>query len=217
MNYSTLVQAIKDYTENTETTFVGQIDQFIAQAERRILLDIDLPYFNKNATGTMSSGNSYLAKPSDFLSAKSLATISTGNEYTYLLPKDVSFMREAYPDTDVTGQPEYYGHFDNLFFIMTPIPDANYTTELHYKYSPTGLSSSNTTTWLGDNADPALLYGCLIEAYTFMKGEQDLMQLYIGRYGAALEDVKRIGGYSDRRDSYRNGEPAVTAGPNQAA
>lgn len=211
------MQAIKDYTENTETTFVSQIDQFIAQAERRIVLDVDLPYFNKNATGSMSDGNSYLAKPNDFLSTKSLATISSGNEYTYLLPKDVSFMREAYPDTDVKGQPKYYGHFDNLFFILTPVPDANYVAELHYKYSPTGLSSSNTTTWLGDNADPALLYGCLVEAYTFMKGEEDLLKLYIGRYGAALEDVKRLGGYLDRRDSYRNGEPAVTPGAGRSA
>ena len=195
MNYSTLVQAIKDYTENTETTFVNQIDEFISQAELRILFDIDLPYFRKNSTGTTTASNSYLGKPSDFLASHSLAVISTGNVYSYLLPKDVSFMREANPDTDTKGQPEYYAHFDDT------------TMELHYKYKPTGISSSNTTTWLGDNIPQVLLYGCLIEAYTFMKGEQDIMQMYLMRYQEALIQAKTLGEYSDRRDGYRNGNP----------
>ena len=207
MNYSTLVQAIKDYTENNETTFVDQMDEFINQAELRILFDIDLPYFRKNSTGTTTASNSYLGKPTDFLASHSLAVISSGNVYSYLLPKDVSFMREANPDTDTKGQPEHYAHFDDSTFLLSPVPDAAYTMELHYKYKPTGISSSNTTTWLGDNIPQALLYGCLVEAYTFMKGEQDIMQMYLGRYQEALMQAKMLGEYSDRRDGYRNGNP----------
>ena len=208
MNYSTLVQAIKDYTENTETTFVNNIDTFIGQAEERILFDIDLPVFHKNVTGTITSGNSYLSKPTDFLTAFSLAVIDSGNSYTYLLPKDVSFIREYSPDTDTTGVPEYYAHFNDSSFILSPKPNASLTTELHYKFKPAQLSSSNTTTWLGDNASTALLYGCLVEAYTFMKGEADILQLYEGRYVNALKGVQKIGQYDDQRDWYRNGARA---------
>ena len=207
MNYATLVQAIKDYTENTESTFVTNIDNFIGQAERRIILDVELPVFHKSVSGTMTTSNSYLAKPTDFLTAFSLATISTGNVYTYLLPKDVSFMREMSPDTDDTGQPRYYGHFSDVSFILSPIPDANYTTELHYKYAPAQISSGTTTTWLGDNADTALLYGCLVEAYTFMKGEAELIQLYNARYKEALQSVRTLGEFDDQRDWYRDGAP----------
>ena len=205
MNYATLIQAIQDYTENTETTFVNNIDIFIEQASRRIVLDIDLPVFHKNVSGTMTTSNSYLAKPTDFLTAFSLATISAGNVYTYLLPKDVSFMREVSPDTDDTGQPKYYGHYSDESFILSPIPDANYTTELHYKYAPAPISSIVTTTWLGDNADTALLYGCLVEAYTFMKGEAELIGLYDTRYKAALQGFKKLGEFDDQRDWYRDG------------
>jgi len=208
MNYSTLVQAIKDYTQNTETTFVNNIDTFIGQAEERILFDIDLPVFHKNVTGTITSGNSYLSKPTDFLTAFSLAVIDSGNSYTYLLPKDVSFIREYSPDTDTTGVPEYYAHFNDSSFILSPKPNASLTTELHYKFKPAQISSSNTTTWLGDNASTALLYGCLIEAYTFMKGEADILQLYEGRYVNALKGVQKIGQYDDQRDWYRNGARA---------
>lgn len=208
MNYSTLVQAIKDYTENTETTFVNNIDTFIGQAEERILFDIDLPVFHKNVTGTITSGNSYLSKPTDFLTAYSLAVVDSGNSYTYLLPKDVSFIREYSPDTDTTGAPKYYAHFNDSSFILSPKPNASLTTELHYKFKPAQLSSSNTTTWLGDNASTALLYGCLVEAYTFMKGEADMLQLYEGRYVNALKGVQKIGQYDDQRDWYRNGARA---------
>ena len=208
MNYSTLVQAIKDYTENTETTFVNNIDTFIGQAEERILYDIDLPVFHKNVTGTITSGNSYLSKPTDFLTAYSLAVVDSGNSYTYLLPKDVSFIREYSPDTDTTGAPKYYAHFNDSSFILSPKPNASLTTELHYKFKPAQLSSSNTTTWLGDNASTALLYGCLVEAYTFMKGEADMLQLYEGRYVNALKGVQKIGQYDDQRDWYRNGARA---------
>ena len=208
MNYSTLVQAIKDYTENTETTFVNNIDTFIGQAEERILFDVDLPVFHKNVTGSITSGNSYLTKPSDFLTAYSLAVVDSGNSYTYLLPKDVSFIREYSPDTDTTGVPKYYAHFNDNSFILSPKPNATLTAELHYKFKPTQISSSNTTTWLGDNASTALLYGCLMEAYTFMKGEVDMLQLYEGRYTGALRGVLQIGQHDDQRDWYRNGSGA---------
>ena len=210
MNYSTLVQAIKDYTENTETTFVNNIDNFIGQAEERIVLSLDLPVFHKNVQGSMTSGVSYLSKPTDFLTAFSLAVIDSGNSYSYLTPKDVAFMREAFPDTDVTGVPRYYGHFSDSSFILSPIPNANLTTELHYKFKPAQLSSSNTSTWLGDNASSALLYGCLVEAYTFMKGESDLIALYDGRYKAAFSMVARLGEIEDKSDNYRNGSRMAT-------
>lgn len=209
MNYATLIQAIKDYTDNTESTFVNNIDNFIGQAERRILMDVDLPVFHKNASGTITSSVTYLSKPTDFLTAFSLAIIDSGNVYTYLLPKDVSFMREFNQDTDTKGTPRYYGHFSEDSFIIAPVPSANFTTELHYKAAPAQISSSNTTTWIGDNADTALLYGCLIEAYTFMKGEADLISLYTGRYESALSSLRKLGELDDRRDLYRNGNPFI--------
>ena len=147
MNYATLVQAIKDYTENTETTFVANIDNFIGQAERRIILDIDLPVFHKSVAGTMTTSNSYLGKPTDFLTSFSLAIISTGNVYTYLMPKDVSFMREVSPDTDDTGEPKYYGHFSDTSFIISPIPNANYTTELHYRSEERRVGKECRSRW----------------------------------------------------------------------
>lgn len=210
MNYSTLVQAIKDYTENTETTFVNNIDNFIGQTEERILFDVDLPVFHKNVTGSITSGNSYLTKPTDFLTAFSLASIDSDNVYTYLLPKDVSFMREFSPDTDSTGSPRYYGHFNDTSFILAPKPDASYVTELHYKSKPAQISGSTTTTWIGDNASTVLLYGCLVEAYTFMKGEADLMNLYESRYRSALQGIQKVGQIDDQRDLYRN-DPAMIA------
>jgi hypothetical protein len=212
MNYSTLVQAIKDYTENTETTFVNNIDNFIGQAEERILFDVDLPVFHKNVTGSITSGNSYLTKPTDFLTAFSLASIDSDNVYTYLLPKDVSFMREFSPDTDSTGSPRYYGHFNDTSFILAPKPNASYVTELHYKSKPAQISSSTTTTWIGDNASTVLLYGCLVEAYTFMKGEPDLLNLYESRYRSALQGIQKVGQIDDQRDLYRNGAAMVATG-----
>ena len=210
MNYSTLVQAIKDYTEHTETTFVNNIDNFIGQAEERILFDVDLPVFHKNVTGSITSGNSYLTKPTDFLTAFSLAAIDSGNVYTYLLPKDVSFMREFSPDTDSTGSPRYYAHFNDTSFILAPKPDASYVTELHYKSKPVQISSTTTTTWIGDEASTVLLYGCLVEAYTFMKGEADLLNLYESRYRSALQGIQKVGQFDDQRDLYRNGQPMMT-------
>lgn len=215
MNYSELTQAIQDYTENQETTFVSQIPTFIRQAEQRIFRTVMIPELRKNVTGTLTSGNQYLARPSDFLSVLSLAVVDGSGNYTYLLDKDVNFIREAYPASATQGLPKYYGIFDgdeysggsetdSGNFIVAPTPDAGYTVELHYYYDPPSIVTTGTS-WLGENADTALLYGALIEAYTFMKGEADLIGQYTTRYKEALAEVTGVD-MKLKRDNYRNGE-----------
>lgn len=207
MNYSELVQAVKDYTENTETTFVNNINMFIRQAEERINRDVQIPELRKNVTGNVSASNQYLARPSDFLSTFSLAVIDGSNNFTYLLEKEVNFIREAYPSASTTGLPKYYANFDgeksgsNGNFILGPTPDAAYNIELHYYYDPPSIVTS-TTSWLGDNAETTLLYGTLYEAYTFMKGEPDVLQNYLQRYQSALMNMASLG-VMIKNDSYR--------------
>ncbi len=203
--YSTLVQAIKDYTDNTETTFVSQIDQFISNAEQRILFEVQLPVFRKNQQGTLAASNKYLALPNDFLASFSLSVVLS-NTYYFLLNKDVNFIQESYPDTTETGRPLFYAIFDDTNLIVAPVPDAAYTMEFHYFYAPTGLSSTNTTSWLGTNAYDALLYAALIEAYIFMKGDSELLSYYHGRYQECLPRVKNLGEGRDRKDVYRSGQ-----------
>lgn len=207
MNYSELVQAVKDYTENTETTFVNNINMFIRQAEERINRDVQIPELRKNVTGNVSASNQYLARPTDFLSTFSLAVIDGSNNFTYLLEKEVNFIREAYPSASTTGLPKYYANFDgeksgsNGNFILGPTPDAAYNIELHYYYDPPSIVTS-TTSWLGDNAETVLLYGTLYEAYTFMKGEPDVLQNYLQRYQSALMNMASLG-VMIKNDSYR--------------
>lgn len=207
MNYSELVQAVKDYTENTETTFVNNINVFIRQAEERINRDVQIPELRKNVTGNVSASNQYLARPSDFLSTFSLAVIDGSNNFTYLLEKEVNFIREAYPSASTEGLPKYYANFDgeksgsNGNFILGPTPDAAYNIELHYYYDPPSIVTS-TTSWLGDNAETTLLYGTLYEAYTFMKGEPDVLQNYLQRYQSALMNMASLG-VMIKNDSYR--------------
>ena len=207
MNYSELVQAVKDYTENTETTFVNNINLFIQQAEERINRDVQIPELRKNATGSTSASSPYLGRPSDFLSSFSLAVIDGSNNYTYLLEKEVNFIREAYPSQSTTGLPKYYGMFDGDTssssgnFILGPTPDAAYNVEIHYYYDPPSIVTS-TTSWLGDNAETALLYGTLYEAYTFMKGEPDILQNYLQRYQSALVNMASLG-VMIKSDTYR--------------
>ena len=205
MTYAQLVQAIKDYTDNQETTFVDQIDKFIKNAEERILYDVQLPVFTKNQQGVLASDNKYLALPNDFLAPFSLSVI-TGNNYYFLLNKDVNYLQEAYPDTTETGRPQFYVIFDDTNLLVAPVPDAAYTVEFHYLYQPAGISASNTTTWLSTNASNALLYASLIEAYVFMKGEADLMTYYQTRYQECLPRVKNLGEGRDRKDIYRSGQ-----------
>lgn len=203
MNYSELVAAIQDYTENAFAT--ADINTFIEQAEQRIYNAVQLPALRKNVTGNTTADNKYLACPSDWLATYSLAVIDGDGNYEYLLNKDVNFIRQAYPSPNDTGLPQYYAQFDQNTFILGPTPDAAYTMELHYFYYPESIVTANTS-WLGDNFDSALLYGSLLEAYTYMKGEQDVMAAYKQRYDEAMQLLKQLGDGKNRRDAYRSGQ-----------
>ena len=210
MNYTELVTAIEDYTENTFETF--DVNTFIKQAEQKIYNAVQIPSLRKNVTGTISSGNKYLSCPADFLSVYSLAVIDPSGSYQYLLNKDVNFIRQAYPSVTDTGIPAYYaifgpnsGNLDELSFIMGPTPDVNYTAELHYFYYPESIVTANTS-WLGDNFDSALLNASLMEALTYMKGEQDLVALYKSRFDEAMVLLKNLGDGKQRMDAYRDGQ-----------
>jgi len=212
MNYAALVQAITDYTDNLEASFVAQIPTFVRQAEERIYRSVMIPELRKNATATLGAGSSYLSRPADFLSVFSLAVIDADGDYHYLLDKDVNFIREAYPRAATAGLPIFYGQFDGDSatgstvgnFILGPTPDASYTFELHYYFDPPSIVDEGTS-WLGDNAEAALLYGSLVEAYTYMKGDQDMLTLYETRYKEALAQLAGVGVRS-MRDNYRGGE-----------
>jgi hypothetical protein len=204
--YSSLKTAIEDYTENTETTFVTHMDDFIKLSEERILKNVQLELFRKNVTGTMSSSNQYLAAPSDFLAPFSLS-ITSSSVKSFLQYKDVNFVQSFNPNSATTGTPRYYAMFDITNFIIGPTPDSGYTTEMHYFYRPASLTAAGDsgTTWLSENATLALLYGCLIEAYTYMKGEQDLMAEYEKRFGEAMVALKMFGEAKEVTEDYRVG------------
>lgn len=216
MNYAALVTTISDYTENTFPT--SAMNTFIMQAEQRIYNSVQFPSLRKNSTGTITSSNKYLSCPTDFLAPYSLAVVDATGGYTYLLNKDVNFIREAYPKPTSTGLPKYYALFGpivsggvpttELSFILGPTPDATYTVELHYFYYPESITTA-TTTWLGDNFDSVLLYGALVEAYTYMKGEQDMLSMYNQKYMEALALAKRLGDGMERQDAYRSGQLRV--------
>ena len=208
MNYTQLVNEIQSYTENTFQTV--DINTFITQAEQRIYNSVQLPALRKNVTGTLTLGNKYLAMPSDWLSTFSLAVINADNEYLYLLNKDVNFIRQSFPDTDSDfyGEPQYYAVFDNNTFIVGPTPDANYAAELHYFYYPESIVTAGTS-WIGNNFSSVLLYGSLLEAYTYMKGEQDVIAEYQKRYDNAMELLIQLGDGKNRQDSYRSGQVRV--------
>jgi hypothetical protein len=213
MNYTQLTSAIKGFAENDFPATVGsftsaeQIARFVQLAEQRIYNMVQLPAIRKNVTGGLTTGNKYLATPSDWLSTFSLAVINTANEYHYLLNKDVNFIRESYPDTDAAfyAKPEYYAVFDDNTFILGPTPDANYAVELHYFYYPESIVTAGTT-WLGTNFDSALLYGSLLEAALFMKSDADTMTVYKSRYDDAMAELKQLGDGKNRQDAYRSGQ-----------
>jgi hypothetical protein len=213
MNYTELISAIQGYAENDFPETVGsftsaeQLATFVQQAEQRIYNIVQMPAFRKNVTGNVSTGNKYLATPSDWLSTFSLAVINAANEYHYLLNKDVNFIRESYPDTDAAfyGEPQYYAIFDDNTFILGPTPDANYNVELHYFYYPASIVTAGTS-WLGDNFDSVLLYGALLEAASFMKSEADVVAVYKARYDEAMAQLKQLGEAKERQDSYRSGQ-----------
>ena len=211
MNYADLVTAVNDYCENNFPTV--DMNRMIEQAEQKIYNSVQLPSLRKNVTGQTSPANKYLACPNDFLSTFSLAVIDATGEYHYLLNKDVNFIREAFPTPTDTGLPYCYALFGpqytypkELTFLLGPTPDAVYTMELHYFFYPESIVTANTT-WLGDNFDTALLNATLMEAITYMKGEQDMVALYKQRYDEAMALLKQLGDAKEKGDSYRDGLP----------
>lgn len=210
MNYAELVELIQDYVENREPTFVANIPRFVRQTEQRVYRTVMLPELRKNATSTLTTGSPYLERPADFLSVFSLAVVDGAGAYSFLYDKDVSFIREAYPYPATSGLPKYYAQFDGDSassdgnFMVGPTPDANYTVELHYYYDPPSIVDSGTS-WLGDNAETVLLYGSIVEAYTYLKGEQDIMAQYRQQYNEALGQLTGIDVRS-KRDDYRDGQ-----------
>ncbi len=217
MNYTQLSNAIQAYTENTESNFVANIPVFVTQAEQRIYNNVQFPSLRKNMTGVVSTTTPYLSAPDDYLATYSLAVIDASGNYEYLLNKDVNFIRQAYPSASDVGLPRYYALFgptvagstitNELTFILGPKPDANYNVELHFYYYPQSITTAvSGQTWLGDNFDSVLLYGSLVEAYTYMKGETDMMQLYNQKFMEALALAKRLGDGMERQDAYRSGQ-----------
>lgn len=225
MNYTELVDAIKGYAENDFPDTVGsgsltsaeQLATFVQNAEERIYNSVQIPAIRKNVTGTATSGNKYLQVPNDWLSTFSLAVVCNGpttlpdgrvfasGDYVYLLNKDVNFIREAYPSQTDTGLPTYYAVFDYNSFILGPMPNSNYTMELHYFYYPESIVTAGTS-WLGDNFESVLLYGSLLEAAAFMKSDKDVLDNYTTRYNEALSLLKMLGDAKDRQDAYRSGQ-----------
>jgi hypothetical protein len=220
MNYAQLTAAIIAYTENQDTSFAAEIPVFVRQAEQRIYNTVQIANLRKNVTGVLSPGNKYLSCPGDFLSTYSLAVIDAQGNYTYLQNKDVNFIRQVYPSASYTALPKYYAIFgptttndptpvvtDELSFILGPTPNAAYDVELHYYYYPESITTApDGQTWLGDNFDSALLYGSLVEAYTYMKGEADMMALYNQKYLEAMALLKNLGDAKQRGDAYRDGQ-----------
>jgi hypothetical protein len=230
MTYDELYANIQAYTENTfPDTYLAdgsvvdtetQINTFIKQAEQRIYNSVQFPSLRKNVTGVLTANNKYLSCPGDFLSTYSLAVIDADGAYEYLLNKDVNFIRQAYPQPTDTAIPKYYALFgptttsggspvitDELSFIVGPTPDAAYNVELHYYYYPESITvAADGRTWLGDNFDSVLLYGTLVEAYIFMKGEADMAAAYETKYKEALGMAKRLGDGLERGDAYRDGQ-----------
>tara|TARA_R100000654_G_scaffold19605_2_gene40076 strand:- start:2382 stop:3032 length:651 start_codon:yes stop_codon:yes gene_type:complete len=209
--YAQLKQAIQDYTENNETTFVTNLPVFIRAAEERILKNVQLNLFRKNVSANFTSSNQFLASPSDFLAPFSLSFTTSGGEKVFLLFKDVNFIQEFNPSSSTTGAPRYYAVFDNGNFIIGPTPDSAYAAELHYYYRPTSLTAGadSGTTWLSENASLAMLYGSLVEAYVFMKGEPDLTQIYSQRYAEALATLKILGEAEETTQEYTAGRIVI--------
>ncbi len=220
MNYDELFKTVKGYVENdfpdtswtdeagtgsVTLTSTEQINTFIQEAEQRIFNTVQLLDLRKNVTGNCTAGNKYLSVPSDWLANFSLAVIDDDGNYEYLLNKDVSFIRQSYPNPNDTGLPYCYAYFDENSYILGPTPDQNYEVELHYFYYPPSIVEAGTS-WLGENFDSALLYGTLLEAYTFMKGEADVIAEYQKRYDEAMGMLKQLGEGKNRQDMYRSGQ-----------
>jgi hypothetical protein len=204
--YATLKTAIQDYTDNSESTFVSNLALFITEAEERVFKNVQLSLFRKNVSGNTTASNKYLNIPSDFLAPFSLSVVNeSANEF--LEYKDVNFVQSFTPNPATTGTPRYYSMFDISNFILAPTPDAVYTAELHYYYRPASLTAGadSGTTWLSENAPNAMLYGSLVEAYTFMKGDPDLLNTYNQRFSEAIVSLKNFGEAKEVTDDYTTG------------
>jgi len=201
--FATLKTAIQDYTDNAETTFVNNLTRFILNAEERILKEVQLDVFRQNSQGTTTASQKFLSKPSDFLAPFSLSVVnSSSNEF--LLYKHITFLQDFTPDPSTTGVPAYYGDWNDTTFLLAPTPNDALTMELHYFFRPTSISATaDGTSWLGDNAELALLYASLVEAYTFMKGEAELLTFYNNRYFESLQGLKRLGEGQQTTEEYR--------------
>jgi hypothetical protein len=206
MNYTQLTTAIQDYIEASDSTFVANIPNFVQATEQKVYNSVQLPALRKNVTGTTTAGNKYLGQPSDWLATYSISVITTATgEQTYLLNKNVDYIREAFPYPATTGRPTHYAIFNNTTFILGPTPDAAYSTELHYFYYPQSIVTAGTS-WLGDNFDTVLLYGSLVEANMFIKGEADTTAAYQKQFDEALDKLKSLAEGKDTQDSYRSGQ-----------
>lgn len=205
--YAQLKTAVQDYAENDETSFVNNLPVFIRQAEERILKNVQLSLFRKNVSGNMSINNQYLACPSDFLAPFSLSFTDADSNKTFLDFKDTDFVQSFNPNSATTGNPRYYASFDVDNFIIGPTPNASRVVELHYFYRPASLTAGaeGATTWLSENAQVALLYGTLVEAYIYMKGEPDMMAQYEKRFAESVNSMKMLGEYKEVTDQYRQG------------
>ena len=229
MDYNELFAQIQTYTENifpdtylangSAVTATTQINTFIQQAEERIYNTVQIPSLRRNVTGTCSATTPYLGCPNDYLSTFSMAVIDATGVYEYLLNKDVNYIRQSYPDPTAKGLPKYYALFgsrlndpNELSFILGPSPDSAYTIELHYFYYPESIVTAGSS-WLGDNYSPVLLYGSLVEAYTYMKGETDMLLAYNTKYNEALQQLNRLGTGLERGDAYRDGQAKIKVNP----
>ena len=206
--FAQLKTAIQDYTDNSESSFVSHLSDFIKASEERIFKSVDLDIFRKNVTSSFTSSDKFLTIPSDYLSTFSMQITTAGSE-AFLLQKDVNFLQEAYSGSTSTATPRYYAQFDEDNFIVAPTPNSNYAIELHYYYRPTSLTAGadSATTWLSDNAPFALLFGALVDAYIFMKGEPDLIQQYEKRFIDQLTRLKDYGEARENTDAYSEGLP----------
>ena len=206
--YAQLKQAVQDYTENDETSFVTNLPIFIRAAEERIFKNVQLSLFRKNASASVSSGNQFLAAPGDFLAPFSLSFTDSAGDKNFLLFKDVNYLQDFNTDPTDTGEPRFYAQFDVDYFLLAPTPDDDYAVELHYYYRPDSLTNQaeSGTTWLSENAPMAMLYGSLIDAYTYMKGEADLIGNYTQRFTEAVSSLKQLGEAKETTDQYRSGQ-----------
>lgn len=208
MNYEELVQLIQETTENFESSFVDNIPNFVQQAEQRIFNTVQLLDLRRNVYATLTAGTPYMKLPSDFLAVYSLAVKEPDGTYHFLVDKDVNYIREAYPNPTDVGLPRHYGLFDEATFIVGPTPDLAYEVELHQFYYPESIVTAGTS-WLGTNFSTVLLYGALVHASVYMKGDEDMTAVYDKQFSEALDKLKRLGDGLNRQDAFRTGQVRI--------